>query len=533
MKTTRRLIDLIQVIGIIFISAIALNSILRPVGELSLLIDVLRPLSAVALLLAAFFLYRRFFKDTLTNKEVSRKAMFWAFVSIIVVHVIFGVAIMGDPSRASWDVGVVVKQAGSLAGMSDTYGDLYVSQDFLSSYYSMYPNNTIITFILTAWFKMCSFLGLKDIAIASLALNIVVMDLAIIATFLVARKLLGLRSSYVVLAIVVVFIVLSPWTRVPYSDAIGLFFPVAILLTYLKLIDSSGLRSRVLYSILLGSVVGIGYGIKPTVIFMFIAIMIDAATRLIGSKSFAPTTIMRAALVAIACVGSAVLVYVIGYSFIDSKIGINESRSMPITHFLMMGSEMYCPGDISALCRFGGYNDKDLEYYNAHFASNSDSSQYRDYTAHEAVRRITVMGVPEYPLFLLDKSSWFLGDGTFGAYKEGVESRTPPINQGSVLDAIQDVAYISGPWYEYFKQSMNILWTVVVLGLFTLLMTLRKINTGLLPLILSVCMLIVFLMIFETRSRYIYLYIPIFVILAVYGLGNVFSALSGIINKRS
>lgn len=63
----------------------------------------------------------------------------------------------------------------------------------------------------------------------------------------------------------VLFIGLSPWMRIPYSDSIGLIFPVLILWMYQKMDNE---KKKYLKYIMIAVVSFLGYKIKPTVIIV-------------------------------------------------------------------------------------------------------------------------------------------------------------------------------------------------------------------------------------------------------------------------
>jgi hypothetical protein len=229
---------------------------------------------------------------------------------------------------------------------------------------------------------------------------------------------------------------------------------------------------------------------------------------------------------------TAVTAYSLGYWYIDKKIDIQEQLSVPVSHFLMIGSTKVCVDKEASYCKYGGYNNNDWKYYIDNYAMLPNSEAYSAYTTKEAFRRIAELGYVGYMGFILDKSSWVMGDGTFAAYQEGIESKTPPtINNEPVAEAIQNVAYPGGEGYKAFTGFMNAAWSVLVVGLVFLVVRIKKINKLLAPAVLSVAALLTFLMVFEARSRYIFLYLPVIAILSAYGLRNMFAGFFDMIGK--
>ncbi|MCR4891949.1 MAG: hypothetical protein K5989_07220 [Lachnospiraceae bacterium] len=158
-----------------------------------------------------------------------------------------------------------------------------VSQDYFSSF----PNNILLFWIYSGILKFMSIFGpigeyggagVMPIVYIQCLLNTVTGYLVFRILRDIFRKS-GYSSLISVASLILysIFIGLSPWLIITYSDAAGLIFPVLELRLYQVYRQRRGGKRPYLFWLLLGLITRFGYNIKPQAVIMVIAIVIIEA----------------------------------------------------------------------------------------------------------------------------------------------------------------------------------------------------------------------------------------------------------------
>lgn len=409
-----------------------------------------------------------------------------------------------------WDVDAVLKNA---FGVADGSVDA-IDPD----YFTKYPNNIMLVLILAQFSKIVLALGATDLLLASVVLNAAVLLAGVLLTYLVARRLAGAGTAILTLVPSTVFLVVSPWIAVPYSDSFGLLFPVLLLYLYLIARNATRCWSRLLVWSLIGFVGLVGFNIKPTVIFVLIAIVLVFLTSTVLVRST-----LREKAVALGLVGAALGVFAAGSSAVTqiqqnspviSFDVTNNPKAFPLTHFLKMGATGY-----GAFTQTDVWETADIKDPDERFQNGLDVY----------AQRVQAMGPAGYADFLARKAIWTFGDGTFHMWTEGVvKSQDDPfISKDPTSRSIQDYLWAKGEHFPFTMGVWQSFWLVIIL-LTAAPLVLRggKLFTGPSAIMrLSLLALFLFLLLFETRSRYLYLYLPFFILLATLTLDSVMARL--------
>ena len=120
-------------------------------------------------------------------------------------------------------------------------------------------------------------------------------------------------------------------------------------------------------------------------------------------------------------------------------------------------------------------------------------------------------------------------DGTFAWGGEGTfYYQVPKPLNSKISPFLRSVYYNSGSRYLYFQSISTFVWMTVILLNFAAVFQKRNAqpNPKLCVLFLSIIGLTAFQLLFEVRARYLYTYLPIYCIIAVFGLKN-FNCLCG------
>lgn len=425
-----------------------------------------------------------------------------------------------------WDAGQVERSAFALAHHGSGSVDL--------GWLEVYPNNLFLLGVMTRWFELCDLLGVENAAHAVVLLNIVTLLLTLVITVAAARRWGGAVLAGVVGVLAVLFVATSPWIGVAYSDTIGMLFPVTLFWFFLLARDARTWWQRSLCWVGIGLIWQWGVEIKPTVIFAFLAVAALALWSLLTSlredeeRTARAGRLVRSVVVGLAATALGAGLAQASVAALARPLGIvpaanGVEQAAPATHFMKMGAAR---GALSnrehplGKYTWGGYNHYDVVDMREVAPEDRLRHGWEGY-----VERVRDFGPAGYALFLHEKANWTFGDGTFHAYGEGTMALpgqdrdfTDPLSE-----LMRTVWVPEGEHYPLTSIGWQAIW-LVVLVLVAVPVAWRR--RGLLDLestVLRVALagLLVFLLFFETRPRYLYLYLPFFLLLA----GQVLAAL--------
>lgn len=123
---------------------------------------------------------------------------------------------------------------------------------------------------------------------------------------------------------------MSPWVSIPYSDSIGLIFPIFILWLYIRAREENT-NKKCLYVGIIGLLTMIGYRIKPQIVIVVIAICIISLVYMLRDlKQILKMFISMSA-------GLLIAMILVSTCIQSLNMEVNSNRTYGITHFLMMG----------------------------------------------------------------------------------------------------------------------------------------------------------------------------------------------------
>ncbi len=289
------------------------------------------------------------------------------------------------------------------------------------------------------------------------------------------------------------------WQVVVYNDLTAFIFPIAAYDLYLRIdrtIPEPGKWTAIFILVLCG------YKIKPTVLIVLIAIGICEAIHFITKKitkerirSYLSGVVMMAA------------VFVIG-SLLFSKLitltplQINKELNTGPLHMFMMGMNSENDGCfvLSDVTYSFSYPTK-KERTEAQLARINE--RFSSYTPGEFIS------------FLSKKALVVFNDGTF-AWGEESGFYNAQYTYGFLPNLYKAFYYKSGSMFFIRQYIYQLLWYMTLL-LLTLTVKQRR-HDKTLVLALSVTGIFIFDMLFEARARYLIVYVPIIMVLAIHNL---------------
>lgn len=175
-----------------------------------------------------------------------------------------------------------------------------------------------------------------------------------------------------------------------------------------------------------------------------------------------------------------------------------------MTHFLMMGLNTKTEG---------GYCYEDVK-----FSYKLSDIETRERENLRMVRkRLKEMKPEGFIKLMVRKNLKNYNDGTFYWMREGNDTE-PPENNSKAAKSLRNLYYKNGGNYQTFAKTEQIIWLFVLISIiFSFLFNKRTLSAESL-ISLSLMGVSIFLLLFECRARYLFLFSPLYLILAATGI---------------
>lgn len=482
-------IALLAYIGFILIASVFVAPFIdyackNPLSDMDVVYLALAIATGLALSIATLALTRTNLAARLQTERAFRAGVAICAIALFAVQMLI---IRGGFFTTGWDVGYLT----DFDGLS-------------VEYFSMYPNQILIEGLFQRIAQIGAALGIHSEYLCLMIAGCACTTISMVAVAFVAKRLAGFTVGYCAMVLDAVFVGLSPWIFVPYSDTYGMLFTCLILFFY------ACIRNRYfkIAGIVFFSIVG--YMIKPTIVFALLAILLVEAFHFLASGKLrndagaVKPDFKRGT--GIAATAIIVCLLAVGLTNQAKQIGIevDDSGAFSATHFLMMG---FNPDSM------GVWSADDVEFSQSF--SDPDSRSKANLSVW--LERVENAGPTGIAKLLTQKSLTNYADGTFSWEQEGNFYTFT----GGTSDLVKSVYGIDSvdPLFtrdNLFAPMAQVLWFLVLSG--TLVCLWRK-NPGIQieMMALALLMLSVFLVLFEARARYLYLYSPYFVLLGTLG----------------
>ena len=435
--------------------------------------------------------------------------------------------------KTGWDCGKLVQMAQEVAF---SYRD--IGEDL---YFSMYPNNVLLVAVFAAVLRFVKFLGFQADYFPLVMIGCLLVNLAGFFMADCVRKMT--RKNWLALFAWVVYIVLaglSPWISIPYSDTYSILFPVFCFWLYLNLTE----KNQYVVWFLIGFAGWLGSYIKPTVMLLLLVLLAVELWRRLWErkdrgkgvetqswkKGFARFLLWAAV---VAC-GIFLAMGLNGLARYKMGCKPDASKEFTPVHYLMMGLN-YKTG--------GTYDQWDVNYSSA--APSVAARNEKD--LGEIRARLSNMGVKGLGRHLGRKLLTNFNDGTFAWGNEGEFYWNIQEKNTFLATRLRDYYYESGKGYGMFVCVAQAFWILTLClaagnllkirrenipdreknitdrqenggGLQGAENSLQKAERAQAALMLGLLAIICFVMVFEARARYLFLYSPLFILAAVTGL---------------
>ena len=399
--------------------------------------------------------------------------------------------------ESGWDAGSVVGRAWDYAnGLPAEIPELY---------YSYYTNNIMIHCIEYFVFRVCLMAGITEVEHALYVVIILNCAVSAISSLLVYDSLKKLYPTAKGVAelgysFYLGLVMLSPWTLVVYTDALALIMPVLLIWLYLKKQESNRYVTKLLYYILICFIGFAAYRLKATAAVAFIAIVITEIVGLIAefSENRKESLLSAVSLLLVLVIMATASGKLFSYTYSASRVVLDEELACPFTHYLKMG-----------------FNDAEAGTFN--FPDSNETSYISTYgerydrNLSEAKRRIKSFLPFDIFRFEARKTLVDYHDGSFAYGVEGnFYAVTYPDRDRVISPALKNIFWTEGKHYPYLQSFFQTLWLAVLL--FSVFFKATANRQGDLLVKVTLIGIFLFLCLFEARARYVYIFVPVYII---------------------
>ena len=452
-----------------------------------------------------------------------RSIAIFIFIIVAIVQLINGISLASN--NHSWDAGAIQHIAEDYIKTGSTDPN---PNSWEYNYLLRYGNNIHITYFVVSIYRLADFLHIDRNVLLIFINNILILLTSYFIIFIAYKK--NNNRIFVLTSLISIFLInLSPYSTVFYTDTLGMFLlALQILLLYVMSVikyDESH-KLRLFLITVLGSLFYIGYIIKPTTILVVAAVIFYNLLFKLKKENI-HNIIMSSVLFLTGLIVSYLAVNCIislspGFAKY-SKDQIKDRRAGAI-HYLGMGAMRGLPPYTE--CNTGAY-----------------CSRYADDTAVEGARNrekftlglIRNSFLNNFPFdwikFAILKISWSFNDGSFGVWGEGSSNnhRIIFINNDKVSRIVRRVLSFNGDKFSIYKIFVSAIWFISLILLIIYLINPVKNNSISVILSSVVLAIITYQALFENRARYIFIFLPVFILGATLGADTIL----GFINRGS
>lgn len=374
------------------------------------------------------------------------------------------------------------------------------------AYYWESPNNLPVTLVLAVWFRLTGMFGLHPMT-AGILLNVLALAASVALLFCTVRRVFGAGKALFCCVLCYFFTPMVLYVPVFYTDTLSMPFVCFLLLAGAMAQTAKKTSARVWWGVGAGLAAGVGYLIKATVLIMALALLMGALLRY---KKQALALCGGLCILAAAVLG--------GWQLWFSQTNLVDpeqvqAHRLPASHYIMMG-----------LAGEGGYNEED-HFFSAEF----EDVESRQKANREVIAdRLEAYGPVGLAQHLQRKIAYTWGDGTYFAPRK---LALYPVYQTPLHQwVLPDGQYY--PIYFGIAQACQALLLLLLFGGALAQAVKRRPKIDLVWAgRLAAFGLALFLLMWETRSRYLVNFAPVLVLAAAFGLLELYGACSKAFHK--
>lgn len=408
-----------------------------------------------------------------------------------------------------WDVSCVVGTAYSL------HHEILIQNNPDGWYYSVYPNNVPITFVLYKLFNLAD--KMDDFHYVNDFMWVIVICLMVSVTgyFMcvsVKKITRSFSTTCIACALYISCVCVTPWKTVPYTDMFAIMFPLLSISLYVFHYYSKNKLVRYILWFLIFLSGFLGSLIKPTVFIVPIAIVLCEMVKIaVNLRKTWKEIVVKLSLIIFAF-----FIYCGCKQYIYEDVGYEPNKESEFTalHYLMMGLNEQSTGS---------FHSGDVA-----ISGNIPLLEDRTEKQIEVIKeRLGEKGFLGYMNFLLRKMVMTFNDGTFGWGREGVYTLDAyPIYKNSFdVTLIKDIFIPNYLYSGQFNTYSQAVWLLIIFSIPGFCFVDKEKREVCMPILVSLLGIIFYLMLFEARARYLLCFLPLIIMAAALGMKQYYEGL--------
>lgn len=430
-------------------------------------------------------------------KKIKIPSKKWEIIFLIIYFMVVSllqIIVLKQLSVApGWDFGMVFSNAKAFVYTGVREINVY------PEYFQFFPNNIMLFVFEVIFIKIGSLFHIEAIYSVYI-MNIVFIDMALLLLYLTIRKISNSKNAMFGLILTFFFLSLFLYTPIIYSDTMTLFIPVGFVYLFSLKDDKKVISKRnIIIFILIGILLFLGKELKITSLIIFIALTMGYFIVKFKLIKFVNIGISLSVLIICELLFKITIVNNDKFQF-----QVNDYGSVPVTHWVMMGVEDI-DADNSGRNSYGGYNEADYKLTES-FATGKDAIKFN---LTETMNRINKMGVGGYANYLIKKS---VNTWTDGYYFSNIKLSINSNHQGSLLYKLLIANSKSADIFRTISQGIQ--YAFIITLLMNCILKIKS-NKSFDYLKLTLIGLVIFFLLWENRSRYIFNFIPVFILIIV------------------
>lgn len=367
------------------------------------------------------------------------------------------------------------------------FADMYAGLHGKENYFTRFTNNWGILLLLSYFYRSIYLIFGTVPSFAAQVLNIILLQFSVFMTFMTAKLVLKDKGTQMFAAI---FSAILPpiylYTPIFYTDTLSMPFVISALYCFIR--GTRAQKNGALFGWMAGAAVitGVGYTLKGSLCVLLAAEVIYCFFRLRPLKAAGVSAMFVAAL--LVCNST---VFNIGLAQGISTREMLKRHRIPTIHWVMMSA-----------VNEGGFNKEEFRY-TIHYEGYEEKKAADLERLEQHIKDYTPRTFIDH---LVEKSNFTWAHGKYFSRHHLQETSRTPLKY----------MLTSGRGFDVFCQAMQL--SMLALMSISFIYGVRKRRvTPMFMVQMAVFGLAFFLLIWETRSRYLINFLPLFILMSAHG----------------
>lgn len=403
------------------------------------------------------------------------------FSIFLIFSIISGMIFKVNPT---WDMGTVFEIAKEYVNEGTINNTFYLAQ---------FPNNTMMLCIDIVIMKVFKLFHISDYLTGITIVTAIIITLSVIITYYIAKKILGDKKALMFLIIAIFTTPLYLYASVYYTDTFSMLLVVLLFYVWLILREERNKKRKVALQILYGIILFLAYELKLTSAFIYIAIVMyeicntNIKTVIKNNCIVIPITI----------------ICIVSFKFVIlNNLTTEEERDkyqIPTEHWIMMGMN-----------GVGSFEYKEYEY-TIQYPTLEERAQA---DRQMIMKRLKERTINEHIKNITRKLGYTWHDGTF--FIPDI-LRREPVNKNILHEfVLEDGKYDF--LYKYIPQVMHFSMLIFIIINLKRIIENKEYNSKEIVGMITIFGVMMFLIIWENRSRYLVNIIPLMILMQINGI---------------